>query len=63
MTERLVENTDDETEELEKQVSLKEEILVSSMSHGLVMAKYGLTEVPENVRLKGWEERSTTKKI
>jgi len=59
----LVENTEDETGELETLVSRREEELVSAMSHGLVMAKYGLTEVPKNVRLKGWEKKGEDKKI
>lgn len=57
LTERLVETTTDETGELNTLVSRREEELVSTMSHGLVMAKYGLTEVPETVRLKGWEKK------
>jgi hypothetical protein len=63
LTERLIENTEDETGELDTLVSRREEELVSAMSHGLVMAKYGLTEVPENVRFKGWEKKGENKKL
>ena len=63
MAERLVDNTEDETGELATLVSRREEELVSTMSHGLVMAKYGLTKVPTNVRLKGWEKKGEDKKL
>lgn len=62
LTERLVEQSNDETGELDTLVSRREEELVSTMSHGLVMAKYGLREVPETVRLKGWENKEKCKK-
>jgi len=63
LAERLSESSSDETGEIDTIISRREEELVSAMSHGLVMAKYGLTEVPKNVRLKGWEKKGEDKKL
>ena len=55
LTEDLINTVEDPTGRLLKSKEDYEELLISKMGHALVMSKYGLTEVPDTVRIIGWE--------
>jgi len=58
MAERLVKKSGDTTGELNMQRDQHDEQLVTAMGQALVMTKYGLTELPEHIRLRTWDDKA-----
>ena len=57
MAGRLIEYVGDESGELEKQRDDHDEQLITSVGQALVMMKYGLTELPDSVKLRHWDDK------
>ena len=58
MAERLIKHSGDTTGELDAQRELHDEQMTTTFGQALVMVKYGLTELPEGIRLRTWDDKA-----